>query len=166
MTPNSTPTKDSAELRDSGFVYKKDGYTVPIIAVYNSLTALQQKALDAAVSAQVAAANKPDQEYTKELEKIVIFLCDVYAKGQDSLTCQTDDSGQVDEKWMDIFMAFPTIQGGINRAFAQRIGNLRTRLSNRESVKLSFKELFEKLKVGRKETNIPAHLTTEQKDKS
>lgn len=95
--------------------------------------------------------NLSDQEYISELEKTVIFLCDVYAKGKDSLTCQTTDKGEVDDKWMNVFMSFPTIQGTSNRIYVERIGKLRTRLGNREAVKLSFQELYEILKVGRKE---------------
>lgn len=93
-----------------------------------------------------------DKEYIAELEKIVIFLCDVYTKGADSLACQTNDKGQVDDKWADIFMSFPTIQGTGNRIYVKKIGKLRTRLRNREAVKLSFKDLFERLKAGRTET--------------
>lgn len=92
-----------------------------------------------------------DKEYITELEKIVIFMCDVYTKGSDSLTCQTDNKGGVDDKWSNIFMAFPTIQGTNNRIHVRKIGNLRTRLLNREAVKLSFEELYERLKVGRKD---------------
>jgi len=93
-----------------------------------------------------------DKEYTEELEKIVIFLCDVYTKGQDSLACQTNKDGtQPDEKWLNVFMSFPTIQGSMNRIYVSRIGNLRTSLLNRESVSMSFEEVFEKLKIGRRE---------------
>lgn len=92
-----------------------------------------------------------NEEYTRELEKIVIFLCDVYAKGADSLAVQVDQNGEVDQKWMDIYMSFPTIQGTSNRIYVEKIGNLRERRGNREAPKLSFSELFERLKVGRKE---------------
>lgn len=91
-----------------------------------------------------------DKEYIAELEKIVIFLCDVYSKGADSLSVQTDNSGEVDAKWMNVFMSFPTIQGSINRIYVSEIGRLRTKTLNREAPKLSFQQLFERLKVGRK----------------
>jgi hypothetical protein len=91
-----------------------------------------------------------DKEYVEELEKIVIFLCDVYSKGQDSLTCQTDEHGNVDDKWLGVYMSFPTIQGWSNRNAVENIGKLRTKLGNREAVKLSFADLYERLKVGRK----------------
>lgn len=91
-----------------------------------------------------------DEEYTRELEKIIIFLCDVYAKGQDSLTCQTTDGGTVDGKWADIYMSFPTIQGTANRIYVGKIGNLRTWRLNREAPKISFQELYERLKVSRR----------------
>lgn len=91
-----------------------------------------------------------DEQYTKELEKIVIFLCDVYTKGHDSLVCQTDEDGRVNDKWAGIYMSFPTIQGSENRIYVERIGNLRTHLLNRESIGLSFKELFERLEVSRR----------------
>jgi hypothetical protein len=93
-----------------------------------------------------------DKEYIAELEKIVIFLCDVYTKGADSLACQTNDKGETDDKWLNVFMSFPTIQGTGNRIYVDKIGKLRTRLSNREAVKMSFQDLYNRLKVGRKET--------------
>lgn len=93
-----------------------------------------------------------DKEYIAELEKIVIFLCDVYTKGARSLSCQTEEDGQVSDKWMGIFMSFPTIQGTNNRFAVERIGNLRTQLLNREAPKISFQELYERLKATRKDT--------------
>lgn len=93
-----------------------------------------------------------DKEYIQELEKVVIFLCDVYSKGADSLAVQTDKNGEVDDKWMGIFMSFPTIQGSGNRIAVDKIGALRNRLLNREAPKLSFQQLYERLKVGRKDT--------------
>lgn len=92
-----------------------------------------------------------DKEYTEELEKVVIFLCDVYAKGQDSLTCQTTDNREVDEKWAGVYMSFPTIQGTSNRIHVGKIGRLRTTHLNREAPKISFQELYEKLRKGRRE---------------
>jgi hypothetical protein len=92
-----------------------------------------------------------DKEYIAELEKVVIFLCDVYSKGAESLSCQTSSNGQVDEKWLNIFMSFPTIQGGINRIFVERIGKLRTNLHNREAIKMSFEDLYNRIKIGRTE---------------
>lgn len=92
-----------------------------------------------------------DKAYIEELEKIIIFLCDVYTKGADSLSCQTDDKGEVDEKWLNVFMSFPTIQGSQNRNAVRNIGKLRTQLLNREAPKISFEELFERLKTGRRE---------------
>ncbi len=89
--------------------------------------------------------------YIKELEKAIIFLCDVYTKGQDSLACQTNDRGEVDDKWLNIFMSFPTIQGSPNRMYVKRIGELRTQLGNREAIGMSFKDLYERMSVGRKE---------------
>ncbi len=91
-----------------------------------------------------------NEEYTRELEKIVIFLCDVYTKGADSLAVQTDKNGEVDEKWMNVYMSFPTIQGTGNRIYVDKIGRLRDRRLNREAPSLSFQELYERLKVGRK----------------
>lgn len=90
-----------------------------------------------------------DKEYAEELEKIVIFLCDVYTKGADSLSCQTTTTGETDDKWFGIFMSFPTIQGTSNRIYVEKISKLRTKLLNREAPKLSFRELYEIIKVGR-----------------
>lgn len=92
-----------------------------------------------------------DKEYSQELEKIIIFLCDVYSKGANSLSVQTNKNGEVDDKWMGIFMSFPTIQGSSNRIAVDKIGALRNSRLNREAPKLSFQQLYEHLKVGRKE---------------
>ena len=92
-----------------------------------------------------------DKEYIEELEKIVIFLCDVYSKGADSLAVQVDKNGNTDDKWMNVFMSFPTIQGTMNRIYVERIGNLRERRGNREAVGLTFQELYQRIKTGRKE---------------
>lgn len=92
-----------------------------------------------------------DKEYIAELERIVIFLCDVYTKGADSLGVQVDKNGKVDEKWMGIYMSFPTIQGTSNRFAVRDIGNLREKRLNREAPTLSFRELYERLKEGRRD---------------
>lgn len=91
-----------------------------------------------------------DKEYIAELEKIVIFLCDVYTKGQDSLACQVDATGQVDDKWAGIYMSFPTIQGTPNRMAVSKIGSLRNNMLNREAPKLSFSDLYDRLEKGRR----------------
>lgn len=92
-----------------------------------------------------------EQKYIRDLEKIIIFLCDTYTAGQDSLTCQTTENGQVDDKWANIYMMFPTIQGFSNRNYVRKIGNLRTKHLNRESIGITFEELYKKLKQGRTE---------------
>jgi hypothetical protein len=97
-------------------------------------------------------ANKLDEQYTKELEKLVIWLCNVYTQTQDSLGCHETDGG-TDENWMKIFMTVPTIQGTHNRFMVKRIGELRTRLGNREGFKLNLDDVYEKLKENRKENN-------------
>jgi len=91
-----------------------------------------------------------NEEYIADLEKIIIFLCDVYSKGADSLAVQADKNGEVDEKWMNVYMSFPTIQGTINRIYVDRIGALRDRLGNREAPSLSFADLYKRLEQGRK----------------
>lgn len=92
-----------------------------------------------------------DKEYIAELEKIIIFMCDVYSKGADSLACQVDRNHEADEKWAGIFMSFPTIQGTANRIYVDKIGKLRERNLNREAPTLSFQQLYERLKEGRRE---------------
>lgn len=92
-----------------------------------------------------------DKEYIKELEKIIIFLCDVYAKGADSLDVQTDKNGEVNDKYMGIYMSFPTIQGTGNRTAVNKIANLRNSRLNREAPKLSLQQLYERLKVNRRD---------------
>lgn len=94
-----------------------------------------------------------DKEYIAELEKIVIFLCDVYSKGADSLACQVNSDGQANDKWAEIYMSFPTIQGTGNRMAINRIAKLRNHMLNREAPRISFQELYERLKVARKELN-------------
>ena len=45
-----------------------------------------------------------DKEYIDELEKLVIFLCDVYTSTQDSLSVQEGEgTGGVDDKWFGMF---------------------------------------------------------------
>lgn len=92
-----------------------------------------------------------DKQYIQELEKVIIFLCDVYTKGADCLGVQVDDSGEVNDKWMGIYMAFPTIQGTANRFAVRDIGKLRDKRLNREAPTLSFQQLYERIKAGRKE---------------
>lgn len=92
-----------------------------------------------------------DAQYIEELEKIIIFLCDVYNSGAESLACQTNDKGEVDEKWAGVYMMFPTIQGVSNRIYVGKIAKLRTQLLNREAPRISFQELYERLKAGRRE---------------
>ena len=92
-----------------------------------------------------------DKEYIAELERVVIFLSDAYSKGADSLACQVDDNGEVDEKWVGIYMSFPTIQGTGNRIAIDRIGKLRDKRGNREAPKISLQQLYERIKTGRKE---------------
>jgi hypothetical protein len=89
-------------------------------------------------------------QYIEELEKALIFMCDVYSKGADSLGCQTDNDGQANEKWLGIYMSFPTIQGTTNRFAVKRIGNLRTHHLNREAPRISFDELHSLLSFNRK----------------
>lgn len=93
-----------------------------------------------------------DKEYIAELEKIVIFLCDVYSKGADSLAPQVDKNGEPDDRWLGIYMSFPTIQGTGNRIAVDRIAALRDKRGNREAPSLSLPQLYERLKVGRKVT--------------
>ena len=90
-----------------------------------------------------------DKEYIAELEEIVIFLCDVYSKGANSLSVQESDN-TTDDKWWGVYMSFPTIQGSMNRISVDRIGALRNSRGNRIAPKISFQELYERLKVGRK----------------
>lgn len=91
-----------------------------------------------------------DKEYIAELERIVIFLCDVYSKGADSLAVQVNKNGETDDKWMGIYMSFPTIQGTSNRIYVDKIGGLREKRLNREAPQLSFQQLYERIKVGRR----------------
>lgn len=97
-------------------------------------------------------SNLTEQEYTEELEKIIIFLCDVYSKYQDSIACQVNDKGTVDDNYFDVFMSLPTIQGTGNRIYIDRIGKLRTQHLNREAPKISFKEIYERLNKMRRDT--------------
>lgn len=96
-------------------------------------------------------AELTDKEYVAELEKIVIFLCDVYSKGYDSVSVQEKD-GEPDKKWLGIYMSFPTIQGFSNRMAVDKIGKLGNHRLNREAPKLSLQQLYERLKVNRKDT--------------
>lgn len=87
-------------------------------------------------------------EYTQELEKMVIWLCDIYTQTQDNLACH-EKNGQTDDAWMNIFMTVPTIQGTQNRMMVEKIGSLRSIRGNREGWNMTLDELYEKLSVGR-----------------
>ena len=94
-----------------------------------------------------------DKEYIDELEKLVIFLCDVYTSTQDSLSVQEGEgTGGVDDKWFGMFCAVPTIQGTFNRINVRKIGKLRTVRHNREAPKMNMEEFYERIKVGREDT--------------
>lgn len=94
-----------------------------------------------------------DEEYIKELEKIVIFLAGAYTAGADAVGVREVDQGGVDERYMNILMAYPTIQGTGNRIFVERIGNLRNMRLNREAPSATWEQVFERLSKNRKEIN-------------
>lgn len=94
-----------------------------------------------------------DKEYAEELEKIVIFMCDVYSKYQDSIAVQTDDKGQTDDGWFNVYMSLPTIQGSMARIYVDRIGKLRDKRHNREAPKINFQQLYEILSKKRNDTS-------------
>ena len=94
-----------------------------------------------------------DKEYIDELEKTLIFMCDVYTKTQDSLAVTEGEGiGGVDDRWFKMFISVPTIQGTQNRHAVDKIGKLRTIRHNREAPKMSFDELYERIKQGREDT--------------
>jgi len=92
-----------------------------------------------------------DTEYIAELEKLVIFLAGAYTAGYESVSCREDGKGGVDDRFMNILMTYPTIQGTANRIFVRRIGNLRTRLHNQEAPAASWEDIFERISKGREE---------------
>lgn len=94
-----------------------------------------------------------DKEYIAELEKIVIFLAGAYTAGAESVSCREDGKGGVDNRFMDILMTYPTIQGTANRIFVKRIGNLRTIRSNHEAPGTTWERIFERISKGRKEVS-------------
>lgn len=92
-----------------------------------------------------------DEEYTAELERIVIFLAGAYTAGYDSVRVHEDGNGNIDERYMNILMAYPIIQGTGNRIFVERIGNLRNVRLNREAPQATWEQVFERISKGRKE---------------
>lgn len=92
-----------------------------------------------------------DEEYIVELEKLVIWLAGAYTAGYDSVSCREDGKGGVDDRFMDILMTYPTIQGTANRIFVRRVGNLRTRHHNQEAPNATWDQIFERISANRDE---------------
>lgn len=92
-----------------------------------------------------------DDEYIAELERLVIFLAGAYTAGAKSVAVREKPGGGVDERYMDILMSYPTIQGTGNRIFVERIGNLRNVRLNQEAPKHTWEEIFKRISKGRKE---------------
>lgn len=92
-----------------------------------------------------------DAEYIAELEKLVIWLAGAYTAGYESVSCREDGKGGVDDRYMDIFMTYPTIQGTQNRIFVRRLGNLRTKRHNHEAPNATWEQIFERISAGREE---------------
>jgi len=90
-----------------------------------------------------------DKEYIQELEKVLIFMCDCYVQAKESVSCHETEDGRVDEKYMDLYMHFPMVQGEASFAVS-KIAELRTPRGNKESYKMSMTEIFERMSEGRK----------------
>lgn len=99
---------------------------------------------------------KPDntldnEQYIAELEKLVIWLAGAYTAGYESVSCREDGKGGVDDRFMNILMTYPTIQGTENRIFVKRIGSLRTKRHNQEAPGATWNQIFERISKGREE---------------
>lgn len=92
-----------------------------------------------------------DAKYIEELEKLVIFLAGAYTAGYKSVAVREDGKGGVDDRFMDILMTYPTIQGTANRIFVERIGNLRTTRHNQEAPSATWDEILARISKGREE---------------
>lgn len=88
------------------------------------------------------------KKYTEELEKALIFLCECYVSARDSIACR-ELNGQTDEKYADLWMKFPMVQGSQNIFAIENISSLRTKLGNREANTMSLQQIFEKMHEGR-----------------
>lgn len=89
-------------------------------------------------------------EYIKNLEIALIFMCECYSKAEEAVGCREDKDGMASKKYIDLWFNFPMIQGSSNKFSIKKIGSLRTKLGNREENTISFNDIFLRLKVGRK----------------
>jgi len=90
-------------------------------------------------------------EYIKNLERALIFMCESYMASKDMIaSCREDDNHEANEKYSDLWFNFPMIQGSQNLFAIQNIAELRTKLHNREANTMSFKQIFEQMHIGRK----------------
>lgn len=88
-------------------------------------------------------------KYIKELELALIFMCDVYNTAKDSIASCREGETSMSDKYMDLWFNFPMVQGTMNNIAINKIGNLRTKLGNRESNSMSLTEILEMMKKNR-----------------
>jgi len=83
------------------------------------------------------------EKYIRELEKMLIFMCEVYISAKDMLaTCRTNEDGKTNEEYCNLWFSFPMIQGTMNNIAIQKIAKLRTEIGNREANEVSLQEIL------------------------
>jgi len=91
-----------------------------------------------------------DKEYIRNLEIALIFMCECYSKAKEAVGCREGKNNSASNKYSDLWFNFPMIQGSSNIFTIDKIGSLRTLLGNREENTISFDDIFNRIKIGRK----------------
>lgn len=86
------------------------------------------------------------EDYIRELEVALIFMCGCYVSAKNAVSVREDSNGEVDDRYVDIMLAFPMIQGIQNLIAVTNIANLRTLRSNYEANSISLTEIYEIMK--------------------
>lgn len=90
------------------------------------------------------------EQYTHELEKALIFMCECYKDARDMVAgCRETDDKQTDDRYFGLYMHFPQIQGIGNLFAMEKIADLRTRLGNREGNLMSMEDIYQRMKQNR-----------------
>ena len=89
------------------------------------------------------------EEYIRNLEIALIFLCECYTKAEEAVGCRETGNKSVSNKYSKLWFNFPMIQGSFNKFAISDIGSLRTILGNREENTMSFRDIFDKMHNGR-----------------
>lgn len=90
-------------------------------------------------------------QYIFELEKALIFMCDIYNQAYNSLARYKEtESDEMNDKYIDLWLTFPMIQGTTAQCAVSRISELRDVRSNYVRPSISLETLYEHIKANPK----------------